>query len=164
MDTAIQDLPKCRGCGLVLMDEAVEVLDNFWHPLCLKCQTCGLEMLGKDMYFHEMLPYCLPHYQLLTAKLCSTCQKPITDKIVAFNGASYHPTCVPCFGCGVITSASGGTFVRANLPCCKSCATLPLTSLPPEVRGSHLALRRLGMRLLEPLDASGLSLDPSLAW
>lgn len=91
----------CAGCGRSIMGEntGCTALDQLFHIDCFRCISCNIPLRGHPFYAMEGKPYCETCY-VSTLEKCSTCSKPITDRMLRATGKPYHPNCFNCVVCG----------------------------------------------------------------
>lgn len=91
----------CNGCGNKVVGEnsGCTAMDKVYHIECFICQTCAQKLRGQPFYALEGGAFCENCY-INSLEKCSTCSKPITDRILRATGKPYHPECFTCVVCG----------------------------------------------------------------
>lgn len=91
----------CNKCGLKVVGEnsGCTAMDKVYHIECFTCQTCSQKLRGQPFYALEGGAFCEKCY-INSLEKCSTCSKPITDRILRATGKPYHPECFTCVVCG----------------------------------------------------------------
>ncbi|XP_071819688.1 lipoma-preferred partner homolog isoform X2 [Apostichopus japonicus] len=91
----------CNKCGLKVVGEnsGCTAMDKVYHIECFTCQTCSQKLRGQPFYALEGGAFCENCY-INSLEKCSTCSKPITDRILRATGKPYHPECFTCVVCG----------------------------------------------------------------
>jgi len=57
------DFSPCPGCGKPTYpsEKPMMCLGAKWHPLCIKCTTCGIVLSMRSLESYEKKPYCSAH-------------------------------------------------------------------------------------------------------
>ncbi|KAJ3615621.1 hypothetical protein Zmor_012423 [Zophobas morio] len=83
--------PKCKGCGLPVMDQLISAMDCDWHEDCFRCATCNQLFEEGLFYEHAEKPYCYEHFCEVRGMVCEYCGKPISDDyITVSNKRRFH--------------------------------------------------------------------------
>ncbi|XP_072035214.1 lipoma-preferred partner homolog isoform X2 [Amphiura filiformis] len=91
----------CARCGNKVIGEnkGCTAMEQVYHIDCFTCDTCHTKLRGQPFYSLENKSYCENCY-VNSLEKCSTCSKPITDRILRATGKPYHPECFTCVVCG----------------------------------------------------------------
>ncbi|KAK5735308.1 hypothetical protein LTR17_008315 [Elasticomyces elasticus] len=88
----------CASCGEALRGSYITALDRKYHVEHFTCTACPHVFGALESYYeHDGGIYCLEHYSLSGAKLCTGCTLPILKQFVEIhrNGSDqiWHPEC-----------------------------------------------------------------------
>ncbi|KAK3642786.1 hypothetical protein LTR56_010610 [Elasticomyces elasticus] len=88
----------CASCGEALRGSYITALDRKYHAEHFTCAACPHVFGPVESYYeHDGGVYCLEHYSLSGAKLCTGCTLPILKQFVEIyrNGSDqiWHPEC-----------------------------------------------------------------------
>ncbi|KAK5689848.1 hypothetical protein LTR97_012608 [Elasticomyces elasticus] len=88
----------CAKCGEALRGSYIRALDRKYHVEHFTCTACPHVFDALESYYeHDGEVYCLEHYSLSGAKLCTGCTLPILKQFVEINrnGSEqiWHPEC-----------------------------------------------------------------------
>ncbi|KAK4897647.1 hypothetical protein LTR27_004793 [Elasticomyces elasticus] len=88
----------CASCGQALRGSYITALDRKYHAGHFTCAACPHVFGPVESYYeHDGGVYCLEHYSLSGAKLCTGCTLPILKQFVEIyrNGSDQirHPEC-----------------------------------------------------------------------
>ncbi|KAK3641007.1 hypothetical protein LTR56_008395 [Elasticomyces elasticus] len=88
----------CANCGEALRGSYITALDRKYHVEHFTCTACPHVFGALESYYeHDGGIYCLEHYSLSGAKLCTGCTLPILKQFVEIhrNGSDqiWHPEC-----------------------------------------------------------------------
>ncbi|KAK5720297.1 hypothetical protein LTR15_007570 [Elasticomyces elasticus] len=88
----------CAKCGEALRGSYITALDRKYHVEHFTCTACPHVFDALESYYeHDGEVYCLEHYSLSGAKLCTGCTLPILKQFVEIhrNGSDqiWHPEC-----------------------------------------------------------------------
>ncbi|XP_022090292.1 lipoma-preferred partner homolog isoform X2 [Acanthaster planci] len=91
----------CAKCGQKVVGDnnGCTAMDQVYHIDCFTCDTCHTKLRGFPFYALEGKAFCETCYMDSLEK-CSTCSKPITERILRATGKPYHPHCFTCVVCG----------------------------------------------------------------
>ncbi|GAU94812.1 hypothetical protein RvY_06524 [Ramazzottius varieornatus] len=90
----------CTKClrSVHFEDEGCTALDQLYHTNCFTCNQCGKPLRGGSFYNIEGKIVCEADY-MNTLEKCTSCKKPISERILRATGKPYHPQCFVCVGC-----------------------------------------------------------------
>ncbi|XP_038077668.1 lipoma-preferred partner homolog isoform X3 [Patiria miniata] len=91
----------CAKCGQKVVGDnnGCTAMDQVYHIDCFTCDTCHTKLRGFPFFALEGKAFCETCYMDSLEK-CSTCSKPITERILRATGKPYHPHCFTCVVCG----------------------------------------------------------------
>ncbi|XP_033641825.1 lipoma-preferred partner homolog isoform X2 [Asterias rubens] len=91
----------CARCGQKVVGDnsGCTAMDQVYHIDCFTCDTCHAKLRGHPFFALEGKAFCETCYMDSLEK-CSTCSKPITERILRATGKPYHPHCFTCVVCG----------------------------------------------------------------
>nr|CAH8873172.1 unnamed protein product [Trichobilharzia regenti] len=129
--------PFCFKCGEFIMSKVVKAMSRSWHPECLICDECGVQLVSKGFQRHKSRILCKDCWpvvcqELVGCHICQTCNKPIeVDRHIKYMGDFHHPHHFHCFDCkeelGPDAHERGGElyclrcFGRSGIPICCAC-------------------------------------------
>ncbi|CAK9300144.1 unnamed protein product [Gordionus sp. m RMFG-2023] len=114
-----ENIGICAICNLQILndDDGCTALGKLYHILCFKCDSCEVNLQGQSFYIVEDLIVCEEDY-MKTLEKCSTCSKPITNRILRATGKPYHPGCFVCVVCGLCLDGIPFTLDASNQVYC----------------------------------------------
>jgi hypothetical protein len=115
--------PKCDGCGKILEQGHIAVLTRHYHIecfLCSKCEEPFASVTEAIAVAADGKPICAS----CSAILCEVCQKPILEKVLQSQGASFHPDCFRCCSCREPMRGNYG--MVDEVAYCAGCLSAPL--------------------------------------
>merc|ERR1711907_144942 len=122
--------PKCKGCDLPVVGEALRALGSTWHPRCFCCAHCSNPIPVKDgFYQHEGQIYCKKDYEANFTPICAICnQRTGSSYLYNFWGDVYcqkhHFEMPKCFSCDRLVACRQGSVDYADgRASCNICAT-----------------------------------------
>merc|ERR1711870_52534 len=86
----------CAKCGGMITGKYGTAGNDFYHPECMTCDRCGVELLGAfSMQGGEKIcPNCSP------LSICTKCGQMITGQVLTTgDGLKFHPECFTCDKC-----------------------------------------------------------------
>eukprot|EP00456_Euglypha_rotunda_P019871 TRINITY_DN1751_c1_g1_i1.p1 TRINITY_DN1751_c1_g1~~TRINITY_DN1751_c1_g1_i1.p1 ORF type:complete len:204 (+),score=23.98 TRINITY_DN1751_c1_g1_i1:27-614(+) len=93
----------CEHCKQKIPPDVsfLAVMGKHYHPDHFVCATCGKGFKGGKYFAKDDKPYCEEHFYLLSARKCTTCGQPVTEKQekVTLGDKVFHTKCVQCFHC-----------------------------------------------------------------
>ncbi|KAK4475247.1 hypothetical protein MN116_002322 [Schistosoma mekongi] len=101
--------PFCSKCGEFIMFKVVKAINKSWHPECLICDECGIQLVSKGFQRHnnrQVVILCKDCWSVISRALsgcyiCQTCNKSIElNKHIKFMGDFHHPHHFHCYDCG----------------------------------------------------------------
>ncbi|CAH8664400.1 unnamed protein product [Schistosoma bovis] len=129
--------PFCFKCGEFIMSKVVKAMNRSWHPECLVCDECGIQIVSKGFQRHKTRILCKDCWSVICQELvgyhiCQTCNEPIElNKHIKFMGDFHHPHHFHCYDCdqelGMDAHERGGElyclkcFSRSGVSICSAC-------------------------------------------
>ncbi|CBY21487.1 unnamed protein product [Oikopleura dioica] len=96
---------KCARCQqrIESLEEGCRALGEVFHNACFHCNRCGEQLVHKQFVHSNNRVYCDDCYSSQDAlshdPSCSSCLKPITDRICTASGKRFHISCFVCSIC-----------------------------------------------------------------
>ncbi|XP_033097886.1 lipoma-preferred partner homolog [Anneissia japonica] len=148
----------CAQCGLKVVgeDSGCTAMDRVFHVACFTCETCHTKLRGQPFYAMESKAFCENCY-ISSLEKCSTCSKPITERILRATGKPYHPACFTCVVCGESLDGVPFTVDATNqIHCIKDFHKLALSVCKTEHRAfPHWCALDCGLQLSSEVDGQG---------
>lgn len=111
---------RCNNCQKPITGKGIQFNFCVYHPECFKCSECRTELREKisEKQGHLYCQTC----SLKFAKICKSCQKPISSRHMVHDGNVYHSQCFKCTQCGY--PIGNQTFYETSLKdvLCEPCA------------------------------------------
>jgi len=117
----MQPLHVCAVCGEAISGEFLRVNLNMYHPQCMKCSYCGVNLDDSaKVNIVNGKWYCRRDFARMFGSMCGKCESVIEPGSPYYSacGKYFHVYCFVCYECGA--ELTGGIhFVKNNTPVCE---------------------------------------------
>ncbi|CAF3486738.1 unnamed protein product [Rotaria sp. Silwood1] len=96
------DIKNCYSCRKPILSSGITYETRDYHVECFKCSHCHKLLENEKLLCaNNLQPYCVTCNDLLFAKRCNKCGKPIPfdTKYTIFDDKPYHEQCFLCVKC-----------------------------------------------------------------
>ncbi|XP_065057760.1 four and a half LIM domains protein 2-like isoform X2 [Rhopilema esculentum] len=116
------DERRCKTCGEGFEPgmKRLELNGIYWHDTCFICELCKEPISSKRFMRHQDLTVCVRCYEDTFVKKCVTCNLPLTQGGISYNGEAYHKECFVCVKCNA-SIASQSFSVKDDDRFCVQC-------------------------------------------
>ncbi|VBB31443.1 unnamed protein product [Acanthocheilonema viteae] len=113
---------KCCKCGGGISNDnpGCTAIGEMFHVACFTCRKCDKQLAGGSFYNVDGQPLCEDDY-IKSLEQCSSCGKPITEKLLRATGGVYHVDCFVCTACNKCLDGVSFTVDSANKVHCVTC-------------------------------------------